>query len=193
MQHKNPEYYEKIENYIDYFYFKNGIPPTNIEISRGTSLSTATVSRYLNKMSEMGILTVYGHRNIKTKKMQNEKKEFIKIPMAVNMENEDKKKEVVAIESEYWGNGMYFLLEMETDNMKNADIMKGDLLLIKKQDRADNGNVVLVSLNGQNAIFRFFLEKGSIRLHSENEMVSDICCDSCDIKGIVKRVVKKVI
>lgn len=190
MQHKNLEYYEKIENYIDYFYFKNGIPPTNVEISRGTSLSTATVSRYLTKMSEMGILSVNGHRNIKTKKMQNE---YIRIPMVVNMENEDKKKEAVAIETKYFGNGIYFLLEVEKDNMKNADIMKGDLLLIKKQNRADNGNVVLVSLNGQNAIFRFFSEKGRIRLHSENETVSDIWCDSCDIKGIVKRVVKKVI
>lgn len=45
---------------------------------------------------------------------------------------------------------------LKTDNMKNVDIKKGDLLLIKKQDRADNGNIVLVNLNGQNAIFRFF-------------------------------------
>lgn len=189
----NQEYFKKIENYIDYYYFHNGVSPTNIEISKGTNLSTATVSRYISKLCEQGIFESKGHRNIKTKKMQNDKTTFIRIPMILTMGDEDKNKEGISIETEYMGKGVYFLFEMETDDMKNVDIQKGDLLLIKKQDRADNGNIVLVNLNGQNAIFRFFSDRGKIRLHSENEMLSDICCDSCVIKGIVKRVVKKVI
>lgn len=79
MQHMKSDYFEKIEKFIDYYFFQNGTSPTNIEIARGTRLPTATVSRYISKMCENGVLISNGHRNIKTKKINNHINNYIEI------------------------------------------------------------------------------------------------------------------
>ena len=193
MQHKNPENYEKIENYIDYYYFKNGMIPTNIEISKGTSLSTATVSRYISKMNEMGILTASGHRNIKTRKMID-RRMHIKVPIVLSSEVKNKKEGEILLPLELMEEGDCILFLAESDSMKDAGILKGDLMLVRKQEKVEIGSIVLVNINSENVPFRLLKGSGNIiRLHPENEKMQDIYCTSCDIKGIVERVVKKVI
>ena len=81
MQHKNSDYFDRIEAFIDYYYFQNGMSPTIIEISKGTSLSTATASRYIAKMCENGVLISNGHRNVRTKKIEKHINDYVEIPV----------------------------------------------------------------------------------------------------------------
>lgn len=53
MQHKNEEYFNEIETFINEFYELNGVFPANYIIADALSLSTATISRYVNQMKKM--------------------------------------------------------------------------------------------------------------------------------------------
>ena len=70
MRSKNPEYFKLIEDFINEYRDTNGTVPSNAEMSVGTGLSSATVSRYLAKMKEDGLISYDGHRTLQTKMMQ---------------------------------------------------------------------------------------------------------------------------
>ena len=68
MRSKNPAYFELLIRFIDDYIDNYGRSPSTQEISSGTGLSPATVSRYLSRMREDGIIDYSGHRNIVTKR-----------------------------------------------------------------------------------------------------------------------------
>ncbi|NVN90545.1 MAG: transcriptional repressor LexA [Desulfuromonadales bacterium] len=65
--------------------------------------------------------------------------------------------------------GGSFFLRIRGDSMKNAGMLPGDLVLIRPQSSADNGDVVVALVEGEATVKRFFREKGGIRLQPENE------------------------
>jgi repressor LexA len=58
--------------------------------------------------------------------------------------------------------------------MKNAGMLPGDLVLIRSQSTADNGDVVVALVEGEATVKRFFLENGMIRLQPENEQLGPL-------------------
>lgn len=68
MRTKNPAYFELLIRFIDDYIDNYGRSPSTQEIASGTGLSPATVSRYLSRMREDGIIDYSGHRNIVTKR-----------------------------------------------------------------------------------------------------------------------------
>lgn len=67
-----------------------------------------------------------------------------------------------------------FFLRVKGDSMINAHIQEGDLALVKPQVTAVNGEIVVVMVNGEATLKRFFLEKGKIRLQPENSAMEPI-------------------
>src|ERR1039457_1622433 len=65
--------------------------------------------------------------------------------------------------------GGTFFLRIKGDSMINAGMLPGDLVLIRTQSTADNGDVVVALVDGEATVKRFFLENGTIRLQPENE------------------------
>ena len=70
--------------------------------------------------------------------------------------------------------GGSFFLRIKGDSMKNAGMLPGDLVLIRPQSSADNGDVVVALVDGEATVKRFFREKGLIRLQPENEHLEPI-------------------
>jgi repressor LexA len=70
--------------------------------------------------------------------------------------------------------GGSFYLRIRGDSMKNAGMLPGDLVLIRPQSSADNGDVVVALVDGEATVKRFFREKGAIRLQPENEHLEPI-------------------
>lgn len=174
----NQEHFKKIESYIDYYYFHNGISPTNIEISKGTNMSTATVSRYISKMCEQGILESKGHRNIKTKKMDSFLHKYIEIPVWDELPKdntllfENKSIKSIAISKNIVAGKKICIVLNSMETWSLFDIDKGDYLVIEQADGLKEGGVIAV------------IEEGAIRIVSG--------CDAAkkDILGIVVKVIK---
>ena len=61
-----------------------------------------------------------------------------------------------------------FLLRVRGDSMKNAGIINGDLVIVRQQPTAENGEIVVALLGDEATVKKFYLEKGFIRLQPEN-------------------------
>ena len=92
------------------------------------------------------------------------------------------------------GDGNYFVLHTSGDSMINADIHDGDLIIIKRQSTADNGNIVAVMIDNEVTLKRFFRLDNirKYKLHPENSNYDDIIVDNCDILGVAVKILKNL-
>ncbi|MDE7105223.1 MAG: transcriptional repressor LexA [Ruminococcus sp.] len=79
-----------------------------------------------------------------------------------------------------------FALKIKGESMINAGILDGDIVIIKKDAYAENGDIVVAFINGEDAtVKRFFKENGKYRLQPENDSMEAIIVDNCEILGKV--------
>jgi repressor LexA len=78
--------------------------------------------------------------------------------------------------------------------MIDAGINNGDLVLIKKQNAAEPGQIVVALIDEDATLKRFYPEpeKKLIRLHPENKEMNDIYVEHCIIQGIAVNVLKNI-
>ena len=92
----------------------------------------------------------------------------------------------------FTGKGEFFLLHTFGQSMIDAGIEPGDLVLIRRQNTANPGDIVVVSVGDETTLKRYFPEpeKGRIRLHPENENMEDMYVKDCLIQGTAVKVIK---
>ena len=99
---------------------------------------------------------------------------------------------VYRLPTEIFGSGEIFLLHAQGDSMEGAGIRSGDLLVIKKCDTAENGDIVVALLDGEGAtVKRFYKKNMHIILHPENEKYTDIIAKDVQILGKVQQCIHK--
>jgi len=81
--------------------------------------------------------------------------------------------------------GPLFILKIEGNSMVEAGVLNGDYVLVKKQDQATNGDIVVALLGEKVAVKTFFKEKDYIRLQPENKSMSPIVSKDVTILGKV--------
>lgn len=72
MRSKSPEIMTQIKDYVEEFYFENSLSPSIREIARGVGIGSTTVFRYLQEMSEKGML-LYDGESVTTEKIKKMK------------------------------------------------------------------------------------------------------------------------
>ncbi|MFS8651433.1 MAG: transcriptional repressor LexA [Caldibacillus sp.] len=84
-----------------------------------------------------------------------------------------------------WLNGgEYFFLRAKGDSMINARIMDGDLLMIRRQDDVENGDIAAVLIDGEAVLKRVYKTDDTIILQSENPMYKPIILNKNDMKDV---------
>lgn len=79
-----------------------------------------------------------------------------------------------------------FALRVRGESMINAGILDGDIVIVKQTDYAENGDIVVAFVDGEEAtVKRFYKEKGYYRLQPENDTMDPIILDECEILGKV--------
>ena len=201
MRSKNQELFTLLECFIDTYIDSQGVSPSTREIAAGTGLSLATVSRYLSYMREKGIIDYVGHRNIITQQKRMTATSSNRVPVlgavscGIPKFAEGNIEEYVQLPTAIFGKGPYFLLRASGDSMIEAGINDGDLVLVRQQDHADPGQIVVALIGEDEATLkRFYPEpsKGIIRLHPENSALDDIIVESCVIQGVAVHAVKSL-
>lgn len=195
---KNPEYLKMLEEFIDEYIEKNHTAPTITEITDGVGLPRSTVGRYIAYMREQGVIDYDGHRSITTRQVQKTNSESVKVPVLGSVSCGVPKLAIENIE-EYirlpvalFGRGDFFILRANGDSMIEAGINDGDLVLIRVQNYADPGQIVVALMDDEATLKRFYPEpeKQRIRLHPENSALKDIYVKECIIQGIAVKVLK---
>ena len=83
------------------------------------------------------------------------------------------------------------MLHAVGNSMIEAGISPGDLLVLRKQDSANDGEIVIALIDGETTLKRLYHRNGKIILHPENKRMRDIIVDSCDVQGVLVSCSKK--
>ncbi len=78
------------------------------------------------------------------------------------------------------------------ESMIDVGIEDGDLVVIRKQDTANEGDIVVALVDYEATLKRFYMDilNRRIILHPENKMMKDIYVDNCMIQGVAVKVIK---
>ena len=184
-----------IEKFVSDYTDSNGISPTMQEVADGVGSSKATVQRYIAQLCDDGILDYSGYRTMTSTKT---KAAAIRVPVlgtiacGIPKFAEENIEEYVRLPVALFGKGNFFILRAYGDSMIEAGIDNGDLVLIRQQNYADEGQIVVALMEDEATLKRFYPEpkKHRIRLHPENSRMDDIYVDNCEIQGIAVKVLK---
>ena len=85
-----------------------------------------------------------------------------------------------------------FVLTVRGDSMKNVGIMEGDDVVVRPQEIADDGEIVVALVGEEATVKRFFREADHVRLQPENETMEPIRTREARVIGRVVGVLRKV-
>ena len=190
---------DAIENCIDEYYEENGISPSIEVIAAETGISKSTVGRYLQKLTAEGRLISNGRRGYATKQMQQQTG-LISVPILGNIAcgapifADGTVKEYVRLPASLLGSGSYFILTTSGDSMIDAGIDVGYTVIVKQQDYAEVGDIVVALVGDDATLKRYYPEpeRKRIRLQPENENHEPIYVRECLIQGIAVTVWKNL-
>ena len=93
---------------------------------------------------------------------------------------------------DFVGNSESFMLTVSGESMIEAGILDGDYILVKKQNVAQNGQIVVALIDDSATVKTFYKEKDHIRLQPENSSMDPILVPDCQILGRVSGVFRKM-
>jgi repressor LexA len=85
-----------------------------------------------------------------------------------------------------------FVLRVQGDSMKDAGILEGDHVIVRRQDTAANGEIVVALVGDEATVKRFFREKEHVRLQPENTALEPILTRDVQLLGRVVGVCRRV-
>jgi repressor LexA len=219
MRKKDPDALNKREKailkYIEKQVVLNGYPPSVREIGKAVGLkSTATVHGYIESLEKKGYVKKESQkgRTLKLLKGGNltdgEQVSFDK-PVYTNKEMVDVPvvgkitagAPILAVENvtdtfpipiDFVGNCESFMLTVRGESMIEAGILNGDYILVRKQNTATNGEIVVALIEDEATVKTFYKEKDHIRLQPENSTMDPIIVPNCEILGKVIGVFRKM-
>ena len=93
---------------------------------------------------------------------------------------------------DFVGNSECFMLTVSGESMIEAGILDGDYILVKKQNVARNGEIVVALIGDEATVKTFYKESDHIRLQPENSTMDPIIVSNCEILGKVAGVFRKL-
>ena len=116
------------------------------------------------------------------------------IPCGSPQYEEENIEEYVSLPTAIFGKGDFFILRASGQSMIEAGIDDGDLVVVKKQVEAKEGDIVVALVDNQNTLKRYFRddENKKIILHPENKKMKDIIVDECCIQGVACHIIKEL-
>ena len=201
MRKKNPELYQTIKTYVERHYEIEGRSPTVREIESGTGITRPTVQRYLTAMRESGEIEYNGIRGIRTMSMSKTARETAAVALVGQVAcgtpiyAEENVQEYYRFPVALLGQGNFFLLRAKGESMIEAGISDGDLVLVRQQNTAEPGQIVVALIDDEATLKRFYPEPEHhrIRLHPENEAMEDIYVENCLVQGVAVKVLKDLV
>lgn len=199
MRRKDPEIMDRICKYIDEYYLKHHCSPSIGKIAYEIDMAKSSIHRYLLEMNEKGLIS-YGKDGIQTETTRKVSSQMLgasivgSISCGFPVLSEENIEEYVSLPTAIFGKGELFILRAYGDSMIEAGIDDGDLVVIKKQSYANDGDIVVALVENENTLKRFFKDKKNKRyiLHPENKKLKDIVTNDVQIQGVATQIIKNL-
>ena len=186
----------RIYDAIVHFVQENGYAPSVREIGEAVGLkSPSTVHFHLKKLEEQGriekgackgrALTIPHHQSLEGK-----------VPVlgfvaaGTPILAQECIEDYVAFDTRGQA-GAYFALRVRGESMVKAGILPGDLVIVRQQNTANNGEIVVALLGEEATVKRFHRERDQIWLLPENDDYQPINGTGCEILGRVAAVLRE--
>jgi len=198
----NQEKTERLVAFIkQYTRDNNGASPSLFDIMKYMDMPKSTAYRYVLELEKQGLASYSGKRTLETELQRKMRCDCKRVPIVGQIvcgtpdEQEEYVSGYLAIPAE-WAHGECFLLRAYGDSMVDIGIEKDDLVLVKRADTAENGQVVVALTEDGNTLKRLFWENGRPRLHAENKSYKpkyrDMYPEALTIQGVVLKVIKDI-
>ena len=183
---------EKILEDVNQFVQENGYAPSVREIGAAVGLrSTASVSYHIQQLQEKGMLMNPGAKGRKRAIVTNIRPGQIPVMGVVTAGIP-----ILAVENQegtmaWEGDPACFALRVRGDSMVGAGILSGDKVVVRPQQSADDGQIVVAMIGDEATVKRLRRRKGEIWLMPENDNYAPIDGSEAEIIGLVKAVVRE--
>ncbi|MBQ8302234.1 MAG: repressor LexA [Clostridia bacterium] len=206
MRPKNDERKMEVYRFVTDFMKERGVCPTTQEIGDNLGMAKSTVSKYMNRLTEDGLIEKYGRYQTVLSEMTAIPTNLTMMPVLGSISCgqpvlaiEDVE-EYIPIDVSLLGYGEYFGLIARGDSMIDAGIYDGDTVYVRKQTTAFDGEIVVAMVedefsDGWNATLKRFyrdVKNGRYILHPENPRLEDIVVDKVHVVGVAVRVLKNL-
>ena len=191
-----------IVDYINEYYGANKAIPSVRDIAAGTGISISTVHRCLRDMKENGELEYSGRRSVSTRRIEMEGYHHAMavlgyVACGEGQEETEEVIEYIRMPESLIGKGEFFALIAKGESMVDAGIHPGDYVVIRKQNHAEVGDIIVALDQGMNNLKvlgynkkreRYFLRS----CNQDRERYTDIYPDELRIQGVAVCVSKKL-
>ena len=196
MRTLNEETLRRMEEYIRERQRKDGVSPSYRRIMHALGMSSLNlVQRYVLALENQGRIRRTRLGSIALPKRLDAGKNKI-TPLVGDIVcgqpsfAEENIEASYALPEAIFGKGELFMLHTHGDSMIDAGIREGDLIVVRKQNTADDGQIVVALMDGEATLKRLFHRNGKIVLHPENRQMQDIVVENCEIQGVLVSCIK---
>lgn len=187
---------EEILTYIKQEILDHGYPPSVREICEAVHLkSTSSVHAHLETMEKNGYIrrdpTKPRAIEIIDDQFQLARREMVNLPILGKVAAgepifaEQNIEDYFPVPADYMPNQEAFMLKVQGESMIEAGIFDGDMLIVKRQETAKNGDIVVALVDDSATVKSFYKEDGYYRLQPENSSMEPIIVDHVAILGKV--------
>ena len=194
MRSKDPEIMKRIVDFVEAYHLDYNSSPSLRVIADGVGIGSTTVYRYLMEMNERGMIC-YDGETIRNEKINKSQRGTIRaavigrIACGIPDLAEQHVEGYVNLPESLFGQGNFYILRASGCSMTEAGIDDGDLVVIREQNTAEDGQIVVALVDDEATLKRFFHEGDRIRLHPENPRMKDIFVTDCRIQGVAVKVI----
>lgn len=183
---------------------KKNYPPSVREIGEAVGLSSSsTVHAHLSKLEQKGLIRRNPTKPRAIELLEYEQEpayiaDVIHVPVVGQVTAgqpilaEENIEEYFPLPKVMVRNDTVFLLRVRGDSMINAGIMDGDYVIVRRQETAQSGEIVVAMLEDEATVKRFYKEKDHIRLEPENDLYEPIRSPFISVIGKVIGVFRTV-
>jgi repressor LexA len=184
---------QEILTFVQRYTQSHGYPPSVREIGQAMGLtSSSTVHSHLEALERKGFLRRDPSKPRALEVLRNGDAPHHRVvslpvvgrvtagePLLAQQNIED----YLPVPAEMADGGDAFVLKVRGDSMIGAGIYDGDLLVVRRQPTAENGDIVVARLDDEATVKRFFKESGRVRLQPENPALEPIFSRDVVIEG----------
>jgi len=199
---------QEIFDFIKKYSSLHGYPPTVRDIGKAVGLaSSSTVHAHLANLEKVGLLRRDPSKpraielldravGSAVESVRNAVRPGIPLVGAVQAGQpvlaEENIEDYVQIPGEAGGEAADMLLRVRGDSMRDAGILEDDLVVVRRQETADDGDIVVALVGDEATVKRFFREKDHIRLQPENDAYEPIRTKEAELVGKVVGLLRTV-
>lgn len=183
---------EKILDFIKKEIEQKGYPPSVREICAGVGLkSTSTVHAHLNHLEQQGLIRRDSTKPRALEVLDGSQARGRSVPLVgkvtaglpiLAIENIE---DYLVLPQDMVGRDELFCLRVQGESMIEVGIFDGDIIVVRQQENAENGEIVVAMIEDEATVKRIYYEKTRVRLQPENSYMEPIYADSVQILGKV--------